>query len=236
MDCSTNPMTYLDPYWCDFVNGTTLYCNPSYSLNCLCNATTDADADVGGPGVISSFIIVAWITILVAIVPAVFQSLEFLEWMHEQKWSWELTSTDRDQSRSPGDSRRSSQISSGALPVDRAAILRKAASRLLGSLCDLQIVTGLGIVIAGFAQMPGIAFYHESLVASAWWLTINSFFAARIIYEEENPVKYDTRTVICQSGVFTSVTLGTVFQCFVTRSGRMMSGIYNSRTLLSLSR
>ena len=209
-------MSYPDPYWCDLVNGTTLYCNPSYSLNCLCNATTDADPDVGGPGVISSFIIVAWITILVAMVPAVFEFLEFLDWMHEQKWPWELTSMDRDQSRSLGDLRRSGRIRSRALQLDRMAILRKAASCLLGSLCDLQIVTGLGIVIAGFAQMPGIAFYHESIIASAWWLTINSFFTARIVYKEEDAVKYDTRAVMRQSGVFVSVILGTVFQCFVT--------------------
>lgn len=210
-------MTYPDPYWCDLGNGTTLYCNPSYSLNCLCNATTDADPDIGGPGVISSFIIVAWITILVATIPAFFELLNFLEWAHEQQWPWKsMSSMDRDQSRSLGDLRRYGRVRSRALQLDGLAILRKAASRLLGSLCDLQIVTGLGIVIAGFAQMPGIAFYHESIVTSAWWLTVNSFFIARIIYEEENAVKYDTRALIRQSGVFTSVILGTIFQCFVT--------------------
>ena len=214
MDCSTHFSTYTDPSWCDLPNGLTLYCNPLYPLNCICNATTEADADIAGPGVISSFIIVAWVTLLVAMVPAFFTFLEFLEWAHQQRWPGEV-SLDHDKSEPIRETRRSVWIHA-VLNLDKVAILRKVASRLLGSLCDLQVITGLGIVLAGLVQMPGISFYHESVVGSAWWLTLNSFFAARVDFMEDNAAKYGMRAIIRRSSVLISVILGTVFQCLTT--------------------
>jgi len=40
----------------------------------------------------------------------------------------------------------------------------KRLRTLLGSSCDLQIVTGLGILISGWSQLPDIEYYHEQLV------------------------------------------------------------------------
>lgn len=51
--------------------------------------------------------------------------------------------------------------------------------RLLGPLSDLQAVTGLSIVIAGFVTHRTISFYHEQLVLSYWTITLNSFWASR---------------------------------------------------------
>ncbi|KAG8534386.1 uncharacterized protein KY384_001231 [Bacidia gigantensis] len=109
------------------------------------------------------------------------------------------------------------------LRLGRGAILRTAAARLLGALCDLQIVTSLGILIAGFVQMPEISFYHESIIMNAFWLTLNSFFAARVDYMEDD----SKRAKIRQSGILISVILGTAFLCFVTHREDEKSGDWN---------
>lgn len=57
--------------------------------------------------------------------------------------------------------------------------LEKFRDLALLSLCDIQLVTGTAIVIAGFVQWPRIAFYHRSLVINYWYLTLNSLWAAR---------------------------------------------------------
>ncbi|KAI9699854.1 MAG: hypothetical protein M1820_007029 [Bogoriella megaspora] len=57
--------------------------------------------------------------------------------------------------------------------------LYKANENLLGGLCDRQIITGSAIILAGFAQISTISFYHESLIVDYWYLTLNSFWAAR---------------------------------------------------------
>lgn len=53
---------------------------------------------------------------------------------------------------------------------------------LLGTLCDLQAITGLGIVVSGMTQWGTITFYHEQLVSSYYSMTLNSFWAARVNY------------------------------------------------------
>lgn len=68
----------------------------------------------------------------------------------------------------------------------RATIAQKCRD-LLDALCDLQAVTGLGLVISGLAQWNGISYYHEQLIACYWYLTLNSFWAARAEYMEVDP-------------------------------------------------
>ena len=128
-------------------------------MNWVCNATTKADADIAGPGVISSFILVAWITMFVAIFLAFFDLLAFLS--TAETWRWR-SSTMNSETNRVHHLRRTAELRR-MLNLDRAALLRETASDLLGSLCDLQIVTGLAIVIAGMAQIRTISFYHESL-------------------------------------------------------------------------
>ena len=218
MACSTEKSIFADdfylPWFFDSDNGTTLYCNGSYTMNWVCNSTIKADPDIAGPGVIASFIIVSWLTMFVAMIPAYYDLLGFLG--RAQEWSWPPSSKIHQQHRSTKHLRRTNQLRR-KLNSNRTASLRKAASGLLDSLCDLQIVTGLAIVIAALAQIPSITFYHESLAQNYWWVTLNSFWAARIEYMDvdEDSVKYSGRATIRRISVFVSVVLGIVFQCIV---------------------
>lgn len=219
MGCSAERSTFSNdtyhPWSYDFENGTTLYCNGSYPMNWLCNSTTTADTDIAGPGVITSFILVAWITMFVAGVLAFYQLLEFL--CRATEWHWRSSATTISVNRrSTNHWRRITQLRR-LLNSERTALLRAAASNLLGPLCDLQIVTGFAIIVAGLTQMPDISFYHESLALSYWSLSLNSFWAARIEYMNENTTKYTRRATQRKIGVLISVVLGLVFQCIVYR-------------------
>jgi hypothetical protein len=43
---------------------------------------------------------------------------------------------------------------------------RKAAQTSLDVLCDVQLVTGTAIMIAGIVQMDALTFYHQQFVLS----------------------------------------------------------------------
>lgn len=216
MDCSTEKSIFADdfygPWIYNFDNGTTLYCNGSYTMNWVCNSTIEPDADIAGPGVITSFILVAWITMCVAMIPAFYDVVKFMD--RTKDWNWRFSTVVHEKLRSTKDLRRTAQLRR-ILDMEKCTLLRKTASSLLGSLCDLQIVTGLAIVIAGLAQIPTISFYHESLAMQYWWLTLNSFWAARVEYMDENSLKYTGRATIRRIGVFISVVLGSTFQCII---------------------
>ncbi|KAL5358810.1 hypothetical protein BJX96DRAFT_164000 [Aspergillus floccosus] len=115
--------------------------------NAYCNAEIRPNTDIGGRGVMASFLIVSWLTVLLAAVPAV----------HEAK-----TSEQRIINSEP-------------------KIVQKI-NALFGPLCDLQAMTGVAIMIAGFTQWHTITYYHEQLIMCYWWLTLNSFWVARINY------------------------------------------------------
>lgn len=57
--------------------------------------------------------------------------------------------------------------------------VEKFTDLMLFSLCDLQLTTGTAIIVAGLAQFPGSTFYHRQLIITYWFLTLNSFWAAR---------------------------------------------------------
>lgn len=215
MDCSTDRLKFADdidrPWFHRFGNGTTLYCNGSYAMDWVCNATIKADADIAGPGVISSFILVAWVTMFVAMFLAFFDLLAFFG--TAESWSWHFSMTNSENSR-VNSLRRRAELRR-MLNLDRAASLRETAADLLGYLCDLQIVTGLAIVIAGMAQIQTISFYHESLAINYWWLTLNSFWAARIEYMSDEEVKYTRRATVRRIGVVVSIILAMVFQSII---------------------
>lgn len=181
-------------------------------MNWYCNSTITANADIAGPGVIASFVLVAWITMFVATILAFFDLLEFLS--RAKRWNWRPFTSGSGESRSLNSLRRNAHLRRIS-NSDRTALLHETSSYLLGPLCDLQIVTGLAIVIAGLAQIPTISFYHESLAISYWWLTLNSFWAARIEYMNENTVKYTGRATIRRIGVLVSVGLGLTFQSII---------------------
>jgi len=53
---------------------------------------------------------------------------------------------------------------------------------LLHPVSDIQVVTGLAIIVAGIGQWDHISFYHEQLISSYYGLTLNSFWGARISF------------------------------------------------------
>ncbi|QDS67581.1 hypothetical protein FKW77_003579 [Venturia effusa] len=57
---------------CRIQNGTTVYSNHSIPSDCSCVAPITADADFAGPGILASFIFFAWVTIVVATIPALY--------------------------------------------------------------------------------------------------------------------------------------------------------------------
>ena len=62
--------------------------------------------------------------------------------------------------------------------------------QLLGHICDIQVVTGLAIMVAGLAQWNRISYYHEQLVTLYFQLTLDSFWAARINYMDFNQIDH----------------------------------------------
>ena len=183
----------LAPYY-TYDNGTVLYFNESYPINFICNATTNADPDIDGPGVMASFITTAWITLVVASVPAYYQSLGWLDKMKAKL-------------RPP----KSATVNK---PVVNS-FLGEAANRLLESLCDLQLFTGIAIAVAGLSQIPTISFYHEQIAIQYWWLTLNSFWAARLDYMGGDTPVISKRVTVRRAGILISVILGLALQCCI---------------------
>ena len=195
MSHGTNYTLFGEDYrWYRYKNGTVIYFNGSYSINFDCNATTKADPDIAGPGVIASFLATASITVLVAMVPAFYELLDWLSMIKGKLWP-----------SSPAISNRSAMTS----------LLAEAATRLLGFLSDLQIITAFAIVVAGLFQYPKISFYHENIAVNYWWLSVNSFLAARIEYMTADLEVIPARITIRRAGVLVSVVLGLVFQCII---------------------
>ena len=191
----TNSTSFGEDYWWyRYTNGTLVYFNGSYSTNFACNATTKADPDIAGPGVMASFLATTSITVLVAVVPAFYELLDWLRMMKGKLWP-----------SSPVISNRSAMT----------PFLAEAATRLLGFLCDLQIITAFAIVVAGLAQYPRISFYHENIAVNYWWLSVNSFLAARIEYMKADLEIIPARITIRRAGVLVSVVVGLVFQCII---------------------
>lgn len=93
---------------------------------------------------------------------------------------------------------------------------RTAAVLCLNSLCDIQVVTSLAIMIAGLAQVSTMACYHQQLVMSYWYLTLNAFWTAKSGYF----IKYGTKKSSWHQWsrkvfVFISVVLNVIFQIMV---------------------
>ena len=202
MSYSTNSTQFGQLAWYyDYGNGTILYFNGSYPMNFVCNATTDADPDIGGPGVLSSFLATAWITLFVALVPAFYQLRDLLNDMKAEFWSSSPT--------------RPSLPAAAHKSMENSPLV-KAAYSTLDSLCDIQLFTGIAIATAGLSQLPTISFYHESLAVSYWILTLNSFFAAQLDYVAEDFLHISRGVTMRRVGILISVIFGLVFEVYVS--------------------
>lgn len=83
---------------------------------------------------------------------------------------------------------------------------------LLRPVCDIQIVTGLAIIVAGIGQWNHISFYHEQLVGSYYSLTLNSFWAARISYMNVDAEDDIWALFVRRAAVLASCVLAIVWQ------------------------
>ena len=100
------------------------------------------------------------------------------------------------------------------LNTQRFFIVAKKCKKLLGPLCDLQAVTGIGIITAGWAQIGSIDYYHEDLVIGYWWLTLNSFWTGRVDFLDFDS-KADLRITVRRVTILCSCILGLSFQGYI---------------------
>lgn len=90
-----------------------------------------------------------------------------------------------------------------------------AARKFLDALCDLQVITGTGIVVAGLANIRTISLYHSAFIADYWWLCLSSFWAGRPSYVLEDTAPGPLRVRLRRWTVLASVALASVFQGIV---------------------
>jgi hypothetical protein len=164
-----------------------------------------------------SFIAVSWITIIVAMVPAYDELIHGEDglsfWYNLLRCRRSLHKSRSNQEELPGS--ETTQRKRPEFPV-----LLEAAKLLLGILCDLQVITGTAIVMAGFSQIHSISFYHEQLVITYWWMTLNSFWACRPEYMDENTKMDSVRITVRRAITLVSVMLGLAFQGYINHRER----------------
>ncbi|QSZ28657.1 hypothetical protein DSL72_003156 [Monilinia vaccinii-corymbosi] len=170
-----------------------------------CFAPFDADPDIAGPGVMTSFLVTAWVTCFVACIQLycvmssrfrlkLLSSVSGTTAEHVGKYTVKLTRIYIPTSIERTFPRFIKGLHFG-LHVFRCllamllSLFRISQPRLhlfsqvaLDRLCDLQLVTGTAILIAGIAELHHMSFYHQSLITSYWLLTLSAFWAARAGY------------------------------------------------------
>lgn len=97
-------------------------------------------------------------------------------------------------------------------PENTTSHIYIGSQKMLGSLRDLQAITGAGILIAGLGQEPGLSYYHESLIICIWNLTLNSLWAAQIKPRNGLKIESDIHDTARGVVVIISVLLSIVFQ------------------------
>jgi hypothetical protein len=147
----------------------------------------------------TSFLAIAWITIAIAAFPAFYDLLQWWPVMQETLRSWpNEQAQDITPDREPARSRWIEKFKKLLIPV-----------------CDLQSITGIAIIIAGFSQIQSISYYHEQLVIGYWWLTLNSFWAARVDYMDEDKKDDPVRLLMRRVTILISCILGVTFQTYI---------------------
>jgi hypothetical protein len=91
----------------------------------------------------------------------------------------------------------------------------KWCRRIVLQLCDIQIITGIAILISALAQYQKLTFYHAQLATQFWWVTLNSFWVSRIDYSRDTPEMRTWRAAVRRIALWTSVALSIVMQSIV---------------------
>ncbi|KAI9510560.1 hypothetical protein F5148DRAFT_566722 [Russula earlei] len=144
-----------------------------------CQASLDPDADIGGPGVMTSFVIVSWLTIFTNLSLAI---LDLAGWIrsNRRRTSTRIAGQDglrshdveggpqrllRFSSKGPAAPAEPRDLAISTLPTLRTHIFTSEnICHFRDFLCDLQLVTGLGILVSGWTQFHSIGYYHQQLV------------------------------------------------------------------------
>jgi hypothetical protein len=92
---------------------------------------------------------------------------------------------------------------------------QKFAELTLDSLCDIQVVTGSAIIIAGLVEINTMTFYHQQLVMNYWFLTLNSFWAGRMGDLNQNEDNDDWQYWTRETAIVCTVLLSATFQIIV---------------------
>ncbi|KAM7211924.1 hypothetical protein V8F06_012700 [Rhypophila decipiens] len=143
-----------------------------------CTADITPDADVGGYGVMVSFIVIAWMT-------TIFSGYDALTtWKKNRDQQTALASQ---AARHGGTSAHPGLPMAIPEPERRLGEPRPATKptkikEILIRLIDLQIVTGAGITIAGITQLIFYppSFYHYEQINNYWWLTMQSLWVVPV--------------------------------------------------------
>lgn len=89
------------------------------------------------------------------------------------------------------------------------------AKKLIASLADIQIITGLSIILTGMARFPAISYYHEQFASNLWWLSLNSLWVSRIDYNDNGPHMSTWRAQVRRITITCSVVTAAVFQIII---------------------
>jgi hypothetical protein len=89
------------------------------------------------------------------------------------------------------------------------------ARRIVLQLCDLQIITGIAILVAALAQVRTLTFYHAQFAEQFWWMTLNSFWVSRIDYSRDSPEMRTARAHVRRVAIWLSVALSIAMQTII---------------------
>jgi hypothetical protein len=157
---------------------------------------------------------VSWVTVLVAGVPSVYEAVESY---YDPRKRYLLRKRRKQKAEAKHAHRQINPWPTSDL--DRSPFRKFAdkCDRFLGPLCDFQAITSIAIIISGWAQIETIDFYHEELVISYWWLTINSFWAGRANYLDFDSEDDEVRIGIRRLTILCSCIFGLSFQGYIIR-------------------
>lgn len=242
---SLDPNAFRHPKRCNLTNGTEVYLNGSHhlGLDCSCAAPFAADPDISGAAIMASFFFMAWFSVALAIIPTAhglvsswrrsYGPYKFFKFVADilQLRSQREELPEQPKNTPPLVSRQStrstfSQDLSKLSPVfpprdsttptteDEPAAVT-FCRKLMYPVCDIQIITGLAMLITGVATFPKISFYYEQFVVNYWWLTLNSLWVSRIDYTTASPMYNGLRYDLRRLTILASVVLSCTFQGLV---------------------
>jgi hypothetical protein len=89
------------------------------------------------------------------------------------------------------------------------------ARRIVFQLCDVQIITGLAVLVAALAQESHLTYYHAQLAQNFWWVTLDSLWISRIDYSRCDAPMQTWRAALRRSAIWLSTALSIVIQVLV---------------------